>query len=156
MKNFKITEHFTFFELCITRDHPELLTKNREHFMVEPFLGRLTYAAEYLLENIRDDVRLPIVVTSGGRCPELNSAAGGVPTSQHLFNNHMDGAFDFHVVGKNITETALAIWNSGLTFYQLRVYTKSGFIHLGMPRSKNNMQVWWDSPDRPVWAMGMR
>jgi len=156
MKNFNISPHFSFFELTTTREHPELLEQNRAHFCVEPFLNRLTYACEYLLENLRDDIGLPIVVTSGGRCPELNKAVGGVPTSQHLFGNHLDGAFDFRVVGQDVDMTALEIWQSGMTFYQLRVYTKSNFLHLGMPRSQNNMSVWWDTPDKPTWARGMR
>jgi hypothetical protein len=155
IENFRISDHFTYYELTVTRDHPELLEKNREWFASEPYLGRISYACEYLLENLRDDVRLPIVVTSGGRCPELNKAVGGVPTSQHLFNNRMDGAYDFYVVGQNVADTSEIIYYSGMTFYQLRVYTKSGFIHIGMPRNQNNMQVWWDAPDKPLWAMGM-
>jgi hypothetical protein len=156
MKDFRISEHFSFLELCPTRDHPELLTENREWFSKEPYLGRLTYAAEYLLENIRDDVRLPIVVTSGGRCPKLNKAVGGVKTSQHLFENHLDGAYDFYVVGQGVEKTAEIIYFSGLTFFQMRVYTKSNFLHVGMARPQNNLSVWWDAPDKPTWARGMR
>lgn len=154
MKNIEISKHFTFFELTVTREHPDLLNKNRDWFSTEPFLGRLKYAAEYLLENIRDDVGRPIIVTSGGRCPELNFAVGGVPRSQHLFSNHLDGAFDFRAIGQDVDRTAQIIWDHGMTFYQMRVYTKSNFIHIGMPRSKNNMQVWFDC-QKPNWANGL-
>jgi hypothetical protein len=156
MKNFNISSHFTYYELTNTKDHPDLLVENREWFSTEPYLSRLQHACEYLLENTRDDVDRPIIVTSGGRCQKLNKAVGGVPTSQHLFSRHLDGAFDFYVPGMNIADVAETIWFGGLNFYQMRVYTKWNFIHLGMPRPQNNMQVWWDTPDKPVWARRMR
>lgn len=36
------------------------------------------------LDKIREDYGLPLYITSGYRCPELNTKVGGKPTSQHL------------------------------------------------------------------------
>lgn len=155
IKDFPVTEHFTYFELTVTHDHPELQETNREFFLETPYYDRLKYGAEYLLENVRDDIGLPIMVNSGGRCPALNVACGGVPTSQHLFDNHMDGAFDFTVLGMEAQEVATKIHNSGLSFYQMRVYVRRNFIHLGMPRRQNNMQIHWIGDDCPDWATRM-
>ena len=152
MINFKVTEHFTFFELTATRSHPELQAANGQYFLVEPYLDRLKAASEYLLEEIRDKVECPVIVTSGGRCPELNEAVGGVPKSQHLFANYGDGAFDFYVPGVSIDKVAAEVWATGLLFYQMRVYADRNFIHIGMPRSKNNLQIAWIGGDRPEWA----
>jgi hypothetical protein len=152
VKDFKISEHFTFFELTNTTDHPHLLEANREHFAIEPYLSRLQCAAEYLLENTRDEIEMPIYILSGGRCPALNRAVGGVPTSQHLFDLPDDGAFDLTVSLVPIEKIAEEIWFSGMMFYQMRVYSKRNFLHLGMPRSKDNLQMAWVDGIRPEWA----
>lgn len=152
MINFKVTEHFTYFELTATRDHPELQSLNSQHFIVEPYLDRLKAASEYLLEEIRDEVECPVIVTSGGRCPELNIAVGGVPTSQHLFAHYGDGAFDFYVPGVPVDKVAAKVWGTGLMFYQMRVYVDRNFIHIGMPRPRNNLQIAWIGGECPGWA----
>ena len=36
------------------------------------------------LDKIREDYGLPLYISSGYRCPELNKKVGGKPTSQHL------------------------------------------------------------------------
>jgi len=123
------------------------------HFAAEPYLSRLQCAAEYLLEGTRDEIGCPIYILSGGRCPTLNSAVGGVPTSQHLFSIPNDGAFDLTVQLMPIEKVAEAIWFSGLTFYQMRVYVKRNFIHLGAPRSKGNLQIAWIGGTKPEWAI---
>ena len=39
---------------------------------------------ERVLQPLRDIVRRPLRINSGYRCPALNRAVGGVPTSQHV------------------------------------------------------------------------
>ena len=151
VSNFRISEHFSFYELTGSRDHPTLIELNRRHFSVQPYFERLECGAEYLLEHVRGEVRLPVIVLNGGRCPELNQAVGGVATSQHLFEHECDGAFDFCVMGKLIGDVARVIYDSGLSFYEMRIYPDRNFIHLGMPRQKNNMQMAWIGQNRPKW-----
>lgn len=47
-----------------------------------------------LVDNVLDPLReawgKPITVTSGYRCPKVNSLAGGVPTSMHLTGHAAD------------------------------------------------------------------
>lgn len=49
---------------------------------------------EALVDNILDPLReawgQPIIVTSGYRCPTLNKAVGGKPTSQHTTGEAVD------------------------------------------------------------------
>ena len=44
----------------------------------------LTILAEQLLDPIRRRYGAPIIVTSGYRCPALNTAVGGVANSHHI------------------------------------------------------------------------
>lgn len=46
-----------------------------------------------LAQNIRDAFGWPLVISSGGRCPPENRAAGGVPDSCHLTGEAFDGYF---------------------------------------------------------------
>lgn len=47
-----------------------------------------------LVDNILDPLReawgAPIIVSSGYRCPKLNSAVGGAKTSQHMYGQAAD------------------------------------------------------------------
>lgn len=43
-----------------------------------------------LLQRVRDWYGLPIRITSGYRCTELNAMIGGAPTSQHRFGEAVD------------------------------------------------------------------
>jgi hypothetical protein len=46
--------------------------------------------AEEVFEPCRQVLAVPLVVTSGLRCPELNFRVGGQPTSRHLFGLAID------------------------------------------------------------------
>jgi len=51
------------------------------------------YSFAVYLDNVRDDYGFPIVLTSDGRTPAENTAAGGVPDSRHLFGQAADVEF---------------------------------------------------------------
>jgi zinc D-Ala-D-Ala carboxypeptidase len=152
MKDFKISEHFSFLELTNSHDHPELLELNREYFSKEPYLSRLTVFAESVLEEIRYAVDAPVIVNSCGRCPELNAAVGGVETSQHKFDTPTDGASDITVKNQAPVTVAFKIFNQGIRFFQMRVYETSNFTHIGSPRQKNNGQIAFPESTIPGWA----
>ena len=152
MKNFQVSKFFSFLELTNTKSHPDLLKENREYFIKEPYLNRLTIFSESTLEDIRFSVDAPVIITSCGRCPELNAAVGGVKTSQHLFSTEGDGAADITVPGQKIEAVAFKIWSDGIRFYQMRVYVKKNFIHIGAPKSKNNLQIYFPESEKPGWA----
>ena len=78
--NFKLTPHFSFYEATASRDHPGLVDQNRKEAMI--VLPKLVMLAN-LLEEIRWALQKPMEIHSWYRCPALNKAVGGVPTSQH-------------------------------------------------------------------------
>lgn len=120
--------HFTFDEFfqsgeAVRRDIRNVPPPDRNH---EVRLNIMTLVDE-ILDPIRDEVKVPVIITSGYRCDELNKAVGGVDNSQHKTGQ----AADFTVIGytaKDLKE--LAYWIAdNLDFDQVIVYANRGFIH---------------------------
>lgn len=142
MKYPYISEHFKFEELTNSKDHPELIEKNRRYFLLEPYFTRLITFAEYMLEAIRFDVDGPLMVNSCARCPQLNKAVGGSETSQHMFDMPGPGAGDIWTPTMSIEELYKTIQTKTKVFWhQLRVYPDRHFIHISMPTGKHDGQV---------------
>lgn len=75
----RLSPHFTLAELTRSAKAEALGFDNTPP---PELLPRLVRTAE-MLERIRSTVRVPVIVTSGYRCPELNAAIGSRSTSDH-------------------------------------------------------------------------
>lgn len=77
-----------------------------------------------VLQPLRDSWRQPLFINSGYRCPELNKAVGGVPTSQHVKGEAAD------VDSSNPLELARLAIKLNLPFDQCIIYpTFTHFSH---------------------------
>lgn len=76
-----------------------------------------------VLQPLRDKLGTPCKINSGYRCPELNKAVGGVPTSQHQKGEAADTVWE----GMKPIEVARAAVRLGLPYDQLIVYPT--FVH---------------------------
>jgi hypothetical protein len=142
MNNFKMSPHFSYYELTTT-NHRLYLEQNRTDDI--NLIATGCAVASCLLEPIRCHYNKPIAVHSGYRCPELNTAIGGSKSSQHVLFQ----AVDFCIIDVPVENTFNWIWKeSGLKWGQLIgegiVADQMTWIHLslGYPwREKNNQQV---------------
>lgn len=75
----KRIKYFSLSEFIHSATAKRLNIDNTPTFEIVDNLNRL---AEYL-DNIREKLGKPILVSSGYRCPVLNKAVGGVTNSQH-------------------------------------------------------------------------
>ena len=113
MNDFKLTEHFTFFELTHT-DRAEFQELNRRKGLC--CMPELKLLAVTVLEPVRTHYDKPVIVHSGFRCFELNQAIGGSKTSQHMLGQ----AADFHVKGAALEDVFAWLWHeSSIPFGQL-------------------------------------
>jgi len=113
MNDFKLTEHFTFFELTRT-DRADLQELNRRKGLC--CMPELKLLAVTVLEPVRAHCDKPVIIHSGFRCLELNEAIGGSKTSQHMLGQ----AADFHVEGVSIDDVFAWFWHeSSIPFGQL-------------------------------------
>lgn len=129
----KMTEHFTLEELCTT-SNKVLAKKNLKEGKEN--LGEIEHLALFA-EQIRALIGLPMIVTSGFRCEELNKAVGGVKNSQHRFFR----AIDFIPKGCSIEDCFERLRTSPLVYKQLIIEESSGkkWIHVGMGEGRENL-----------------
>ena len=128
----KITEHFTYEEFTRT-SHASLQEKNRE--WGAGFAHNFISLAKEL-EKIREHLARPVFITSGYRCPALNTAVGGAGMSQHLTGAAVDFVVkDFQDLGgcRQVFEWA----RKNCIYGQLILEAPTGrkpWIHMGLPQ----------------------
>jgi len=94
MKNFNVTEHFSFHELTTT-NHLEYLMQN--DIEAVPYIINMYNFLTNVVEPIRTFFDTPFRVTSGFRCEGLNRIVGGKDDSLHTKGK----ALDFTIKGLN-------------------------------------------------------
>jgi len=124
MKDIKLSDHFSLYELCHT-SHAELLHENR--VWAWDNREKLREVALVLLEPIRLKFGRPVIVSSGARCEALNTKIKGAKDSQHVLCE----AADIIVDGLDCLEGSTAVFDwiykeSGIPFGQVIHEFKSG------------------------------
>jgi len=82
------------------------------------------------LEKLRQEMGIPIVITSGYRCRKHNREVGGVERSLHLFGQ----AVDIAIPARIMDQVCWLARNVG--FDQVIPYHSRNFIHLGVFAAK--------------------
>ena len=91
-----------------------------------------------LLDPIREAWDGPISVNSGYRCPVLNKAVGGVPTSQHQKGE----AADITVGSPELNQQLFDLIATGdFDFDQLIDESHYSWIHISFTSGKNRHQI---------------
>lgn len=129
----KLTSHFSLEELTTT-NNKALASKN-----LKEAKANLTLIEDLALfaEQVRAFINVPMVITSGFRCEELNKAVGSVKTSQHRFFR----AIDFIPKGMDLDECFSRLKMSNLVYGQLikEHSGSSAWIHVGMGDKRENL-----------------
>ena len=133
-------KYFTYSELTrsqVALDHdiinnPYLCGESEVYY-------RLCSLVINLLDPIRERLAVPMIITSGYRCKEVNKLVGGKANSQHRKGE----AVDFYFEGLNKKEMAAAFFEIAEEFDydQLIYYKKRGFIHISYKENNNRHQA---------------
>lgn len=142
----QLTQHFNLDEL-IRSDYAA--RKRIDNVPDDPVITKcLQRVASNILEPVCAHFGIHCNVISGYRSPELNTAVGGSPLSQHMCGQ----AVDFVVPG--VTNFELASWiNANLSFDQLilefhrRGDAASGWVHCSYVGDLTNARSVLTSPD---------
>ena len=126
-------KYFTISELTRSDKAREL------HIDNTPFSYEVVANLENLIENILDPIReawgKPLHVNSGYRCPALNKAVGGKPTSQHLKGEAADITAGSKAENKKLFEM---IKESGLVYDQLIDEYGFSWVHISLKKDGGN------------------
>jgi hypothetical protein len=121
---FQLSSHFTLGEMSRT-DNRVLLEKN--HAEALWYLDNLQKLCVMVLEPVRSLLGIPVRITSGFRCKELNTSIGGSPTSQHCHGEAADTVYEGH----DLKEIFNAIAFSDIPYSQI-IYEFGSWVHLGL------------------------
>ena len=130
-----LTPHFTIEELAGTSNEKY---KKLNLLKAQDSMGKMYMLAGFA-ERVREIVGKPLIITSGYRCPELNSAIGGAITSQHIFAE----AIDIVVKGMSVQDVFNRIVTSDLKYNQIIIErNKSGsqWVHVSIGAYKQKLQ----------------
>lgn len=88
----------------------------------------LQYLVETILDPLREFIDVPVLVTSGYRCRELNAKIGGAKNSQHMKGE----AADITIAGARCTDLMrmAGFIECYCDYDQLIVYRRQKFIHV--------------------------
>ena len=116
----KLSKNLTLAECLKSQTARRRGINNEPH--EEWVVENLKSVAEHIFQPCRDHFGVPIYVSSGYRCPELNRAIGGAKRSQHMEGRALDLDCDvygritnadlFHYIRENL-EFDQIVWEFG-------------------------------------------
>lgn len=102
-------------------------------------IDNIIYTME-CLDKIREEYGLPLYITSGYRCPDLNTKVGGKETSQHLKGRAAD--INLGSVEKNRAFFNWVVCNrENIEFDQLIDESHFSWVHISFKKENNRKQV---------------
>lgn len=102
----------------------------------------LTTLIEKLLDPIREAWGGPITVNSGYRCQKLNTAVGGVATSQHLRGEAADISVGIPAKNRQLLDRIVELQKAGqIEFDQLIDESNYAWVHISYRQGRNRNQI---------------
>ena len=144
MQNISLTKHFKFSEFTVSRTAEE---QGIENIPPPEAVENLKRLCENTLEPLREDLGLPVIITSGYRCQALNNIIvhSNKRKSQHLYGQAADLyvvlSSGFMIKGLSrrdllVMAFRLIITDANIDYDQLIIYPT--FIHVSYVSRKAN------------------
>jgi len=138
-----LTPHFRLSEFTRSATADRLHIDNT---IPEELIPNLKNLCEQVLEPLREHFGIPVVISSGYRCPQLNKAVGGVPNSQHQKGEAADIVFPSSLTSHPSPLSEAFYWLLDNTHFDQLGFEQSGstkWIHVSCKpdASKNRQSV---------------
>jgi zinc D-Ala-D-Ala carboxypeptidase len=131
----KFTNNFSLDEMLISG--AAYRYKYHEQFTPsENVIQNLKELCESILQPLRDDLGVPIHVSSGYRCKRVNDKIGGVKSSQHVKGQ----AADIQVSGISTIDVCKKVLDLGIDFDQM-IEEYGSWVHISFNARNNRKQV---------------
>lgn len=138
MKDIQLSKHFKLSEFIKS---PTASAKGIDNTPSLEIVSNLQYLCMHCLEPLREQFNTPIIISSGYRCPKLNTAVKGASNSNHLYGYAADIRIPNNETGKR-----WFLWMmNNLQFDELiteREYANSPtfWIHIALRQGATNRQ----------------
>ena len=144
----RLSEHFTLDELTFSQ---EAARKGISNVPGRDIITNLTDLC-IVLEEVRELLRCPLLISSGYRSPALNTAIGGAKNSAHMAGLAAD--FTAPAFGAPLA-VAKAITASDLPFDQI-IHEYGRWVHLGINGTNPRRQTLTIRNAREGYLQGLR
>lgn len=135
----KLSTNFSLEELIASKTARD---KKIDNTPTPEVVANLEKLCQEVLQPIRNKYGRAITVTSGYRCPKLNSAIGGVKNSQHMSGCAADikctatsKAVLFNIIKEMIKKGEIKV---GQLIWEYGTKKEPNWIHVSLPYSKVN------------------
>lgn len=128
----KLTEHFSLEEFTYSTTAKRLKIENK---IPDHLMANIQFTANKL-ELVRKVLAHPIIITSGYRCPALNTQVGGSPTSAHTKGL----AVDFHCAYGNPKQICQRLITAGIEFDKI-IQEYNQWVHIEFSHSNQRRRV---------------
>jgi len=147
----KISDHISYTEATKSR---VAIENNIDNIPTDEQIFAMIYVAENVFEPIRDELKVPIAVTSFFRSPMLNKRLKGSKTSSHMKGEAID--IDADVFGLITNKNIFDYINSCLDFDQL-IWEfgddkDPAWVHVSSKESGNRNEVLQAYKTKNVWG----
>lgn len=142
MEDQVLTSHFRLseFSRSATADSHGI-----DNSVPKELIPSLRNLCEQVLEPLREHFGVPVIISSGYRCPTLNKAVGGVPNSQHVKGEAADIVLPSTLNAQPSTLNDWFMWILDNTCFDQLIWEKKGssrWIHVSCKLDLNqNRQV---------------
>ena len=135
----KLSANFSLEELIASKTARD---KRIDNTPTPEVVANLEKLCQEVLQPIRNKYGRAITITSGYRCPKLNSAIGGVKNSQHVSGCAADikctatsKAVLFNIIKEMIQKGEIKV---GQLIWEYGTKKEPNWIHVSLPYSKVN------------------
>jgi len=135
----KLNANFSLEELIASKTARD---KRIDNTPTPEVVANLEKLCQEVLQPIRNKYGRAITITSGYRCPKLNSAIGGVKNSQHMSGCAADikctatsKAVLFNIIKEMIQKGEIKV---GQLIWEYGTKKEPNWIHVSLPYSKVN------------------
>jgi len=135
----KLSANFSLEELIASKTARD---KRIDNTPTPEVVANLEKLCQEVLQPIRNKYGRAITITSGYRCPKLNSAIGGVKNSQHMSGCAADikctatsKAVLFNIIKEMIQKGEIKV---GQLIWEYGTKKEPNWIHVSLPYSKVN------------------
>lgn len=140
----KLSQHFDLSEFFKSDTAEKIGIDNTTNDST--IISNMSCLCTRVLEPLRSLINMPIVISSGYRCEELNKALNGSKKSQHISGE----AADIYINGVDPVDIFKTIKESHIIkFDQIILYP--GFVHVSYRIDNNRNQVLYAKGVTPVY-----